>query len=46
MTTVRENIIEDIISSLSGTTDVGTRIYRSRVVAITRGESPALAAQL
>ena len=42
MTTVRENIIEDIISSLSGTTNVGTRIYRSRVVAITRGESPAL----
>ena len=32
MTTIRENIIQDIISSLAGTTNVSTRIYRSRVV--------------
>ena len=42
MTTVRENIIEDIISSLAGTTNVSTRIFRSRVVALTRGQTPAL----
>ena len=42
MTTVRENIIEDIISSLADTTNVGTRIFRSRVVALTRGQTPAL----
>lgn len=43
MTTVRENIIEDIISSLSGTTNVSTRIYRSRVVAVKAdGQTPAL----
>ena len=42
MTTLRENILDDIVSSLSGTTDVGTRIYRSRVVPLQRGESPAL----
>lgn len=42
MTTVRENIIEDIMSSLADTTNVGTRIFRSRVVALTRGQTPAL----
>ena len=42
MTTLRENILEDIMSSLSGTTGVGSRIYRSRVVPLQRGESPAL----
>jgi hypothetical protein len=42
MTTVRENIIEDIMSSLAGTTNVSSRIYRNRVVPISRGESPAL----
>ena len=42
MTTLRENILEDIMSSLSGTTNVGSRIYRSRVVPLSRGESPAL----
>jgi len=42
MTTLRENILEDIMSSLSGTTGVGARIYRSRVVPLQRGESPAL----
>ena len=42
MTTLRENILDDIVSSLAGTTNVGTRIYRSRVVPLQRGESPAL----
>ena len=42
MTTLCESILEDIMSSLSGTTGVGTRIYRSRVVPLQRGESPAL----
>lgn len=46
MTTVRENIIEDIMSSLSGTTNVGTRIFRNRVVPISRGESPALVVEV
>lgn len=46
MTTVRENIIEDIMSSLSGTTNVSTRIYRNRVVPISRGESPALVVEV
>ena len=42
MTTIRENILDDIVSSLSGTTNVSTRIYRSRVVPLARGESPAI----
>jgi hypothetical protein len=42
MTTLRESILEDIMSSLSGTTNVGARIYRSRVVPLQRNESPAL----
>ena len=42
MTTRRENILDDIVSSLSGTTNVSTRIYRSRVVPLARGESPAI----
>lgn len=42
MTTLRENILDDIVSSLSGTTNVSTRIYRSRVVPLARGESPAI----
>ena len=42
MTTLRENILDDIVSSLAGTTNVSTRIYRSRVVPLQRGESPAL----
>lgn len=46
MTTVRENIIDDIISSLAGTTNVSTRIYRSRVVPLTRGETPALVVEM
>lgn len=42
MTTKRESILADIASSLAGTTQVGSRIYRSRVVPLTRGESPAI----
>jgi len=42
MTTKRENILDQIKTSLANTTNVGTRIYRSRVVPLARNESPAL----
>ena len=42
MTTKRESILADIASSLAGTVQVGSRIYRSRVVPLSRGESPAI----
>jgi hypothetical protein len=42
MTTKRESILADIASTLAGTTQVGSRIYRSRVVPLARGESPAI----
>jgi len=42
MTTIRENILDAAKAALAGTTSVGTRIYRSRVTALTRAESPAL----
>lgn len=42
MTTRRENILAAIRTALTGTTNVGTRIYRSRVEPLARGESPAL----
>jgi hypothetical protein len=42
MTTRRETILAAITSTLAGTTGVSTRIYRSRVEPLTRGESPAL----
>lgn len=42
MTTRRENILAAIRTALTGTTNVGTRIYRSRVTAIARAESPAI----
>ncbi len=42
MTTKRESILADIASSLAGTVQVGSRIYRSRVVPLARGESPAI----
>ncbi len=42
MTTRRESIISNIVTALSGTSGVGTRIYRSRVEAMARGESPAI----
>jgi len=42
MTTKRESILAAIAAALVGTTGVSTRIYRSRVEPITRGESPAI----
>jgi len=42
MTTKRESILTAIAAALVGTTGVSTRIYRSRVEPITRGESPAI----
>ena len=42
MTTKRESILAAIATALVGTTGVSTRIYRSRVEPITRGESPAI----
>ena len=42
MTTKREQIMAAIATTLEGTTDVGTRIYRSRVEAFARNEAPAL----
>ena len=42
MTTKRENILAAIKTALTDTTGVGTRIYRSRVEPLSRGESPAI----
>lgn len=42
MATKRETIIAAIHTALTGTTGVSTRIYRSRVEPLTRGESPAI----
>ena len=42
MTTKREQILARLLTTLANTTGVSTRIYRSRVVPLTRGESPAL----
>lgn len=42
MTTRREDILAEIRTALTGTTGVSTRIYRSRVEPLTRGESPAI----
>ena len=42
MTTKRESILAAIATALVGTTGVSTRIYRSRVEPIARGESPAI----
>jgi len=42
MTTKRETILAAIRTALTGTTGVGTRIYRSRVEAFARSECPAL----
>ena len=38
----RETILARIVTALAGTTGVGSRIYRSRVEPLARGESPAL----
>ena len=42
MATKRETILAAIRTALTGTTGVSTRIYRSRVEPIARGESPAI----
>jgi hypothetical protein len=42
MTTRRETILAAVASALAGTTGVSTRIYRSRVEPMSRGESPAI----
>ena len=42
MTTKRESILTAIRTALIGTTGVSTRIYRSRVEPLARGELPAI----
>lgn len=42
MATKRETILAAIRTALTNTTGVGTRIYRSRVVPLSRSESPAI----
>jgi hypothetical protein len=42
MATKRESIMQALFTALTGTTGVGTRIYRSRVEPVARAESPAL----
>lgn len=42
MTTRRENILAAVRTALTGTTGVGSRIYRSRVEPLARSESPAI----
>lgn len=38
----REQILARIVTALAGTSGVGSRIYRSRVEPLARGESPAI----
>ncbi len=42
MTTKRETILAAIATTLAGTTNVGSRIFRSRADPLARGETPAL----
>lgn len=42
MSSKRERIIQAAATALIGTTDVGTRIWRSRLEAFQRSEAPAL----
>jgi len=42
MSTKREQVLAAIKTALTGTTGVGTRIYRSRVEPLARQESPAI----
>lgn len=42
MTTKRENILAQIATTLASAAGVNGRVYRSRVTALARGESPAL----
>lgn len=45
MSTIREQIMAKIVTTLAGTTGVGTHIYRSRVIPLTRDIAPALVAR-
>ena len=45
MTTKRENILAAIRTALTNTAGVGVRIYRTRVTAIARAESPSIIVQ-
>ncbi len=45
MATKRENILAAIRTALTDTVGVGTRIYRTRVDAVARAESPAIIVQ-
>lgn len=40
--TKRERILQAVVAALTGTEEVGSRIYRSRVEPFARGESPAI----
>ena len=42
MATKRDSIMQALVTALTGTTGVSTRIYRSRVEPVARAESPAL----
>ena len=42
MSTKREQILVRIMTNLTGTVGVSTRIYRSRIEALARSESPAI----
>lgn len=42
MPAIRANILSAVVTALAGTTSVGSRIYRSRVEPIIRGDLPAL----
>ena len=42
MATRRESIMQALKTALNGTTQVGSRIYRSRVAALARAECPAV----
>ena len=41
-TTRREHILDAVKSAINSTSGVSSRVYRSRAVALTRAESPAL----
>lgn len=42
MASKRETILQRIVTTLAGTAGVGSRIYRSRVEPLARGEAPAI----
>lgn len=42
MASKREIILQRIVTALAGTSGVGSRIYRSRVEPLARGEAPAI----